>query len=239
MENNDLKNANINKYLNSEERRKFARQPGKIAKTFLFKKICHKLINNNDKLLDIGGGGGVWADIIREKKITGDIYALDISEAVLNERNEKDKKFVGAMESLPFADHTFDKALFFASLHHVKNTSQALLEAKRILRPGGMIILWEPISIRLLFSQEGIKETPDKVEFSFSYFYLLKNIKKIGGEIDYKYFEGFLRRMVFWNAGINFLNFIYKIEYLINQITRLRNIVGLFSKSVIIKIKIF
>ncbi len=130
---NNYKQANIDKYRTSEELKKFQTHPTKIVKMESFRRICRELVGRDEKILDIGGGAGIWTDIIREEGITDKIYAVDISEDVLKERNPLDICQVGDMESLPYPDSTFDRALFLASLHHVENTYKALSEAIRII----------------------------------------------------------------------------------------------------------
>ncbi|MGQ9474987.1 MAG: methyltransferase domain-containing protein [Actinomycetota bacterium] len=42
---------------------------------------------------------------------------------------------------LPFADASFDGLLMVASLHHLPDPGKALSEARRVLRPGGLLVL--------------------------------------------------------------------------------------------------
>ncbi len=228
------KKANIDKYRNSEERRKFREHPTKIVKVEAFRRICYELVGQDEKILDIGGGAGVWTDIIREAGITDKIYAVDISEDILKERNPKDICQVGDMENLPYPDNTFDRALFFSALHHVKNTDRALNEAKRVVRPGGHIVLYEPISLRLLLSGKGIEPTSDGVEFSFSISYLLGSIKRSGLTIQNIRYEGFKKRFIIFTNSISLLRLADWAEAIINKIPIVKDIVGIFGNSVII-----
>ena len=49
-------------------------------------------------------------------------------------------------ERLPFRPAAFDLVLFFNSLHHVPAPAQALAEAGRVLRPGGDLVVVEPLA---------------------------------------------------------------------------------------------
>lgn len=44
-------------------------------------------------------------------------------------------------ENLPFADGSFDGVLVVAALHHLPDPRRALAEARRVLRPGGLLAL--------------------------------------------------------------------------------------------------
>ena len=44
-------------------------------------------------------------------------------------------------QRLPFDDQSFDAATMISMLHHVEDRSAALAEARRILRPGGRLVL--------------------------------------------------------------------------------------------------
>ena len=48
---------------------------------------------------------------------------------------------VGDATDLPYADASFDVVLLLHVLYHVSDPEQALLEARRVLRPGGRVIL--------------------------------------------------------------------------------------------------
>jgi len=43
--------------------------------------------------------------------------------------------------SLPFKDHSFDTVAFLASLNHIPYRHEALLEAVRVLKPGGRMVI--------------------------------------------------------------------------------------------------
>jgi ubiquinone/menaquinone biosynthesis C-methylase UbiE len=66
-------------------------------------------------------------------------------EAVAKARQQSGNAqfFIGSGENMPLGDSSFDRVIFILSLHH-QNSRQALLEAHRVLAPGGRVIILEP-----------------------------------------------------------------------------------------------
>ena len=94
-----------------------------------------------DKVLDIGCGSGLFSDLISltGAKVTG----VDASEQLIDKAKKRNPliRFVsGEMEELPFADNTFTIVCGFNSFQYAANVANALMEAKRILQPGGKLI---------------------------------------------------------------------------------------------------
>ena len=232
----DTKKANVLKYQNSAERIKFATQPGKIVKTIFFKRLSVKLFKRGEKILDIGGGAGVWADIIRSNNIKDDIYALDISEDILRERNKQDKIFVGDMEKLPFTDEFFDRTMFFASLHHTRNTEAVLNEAWRVTKKDGRLFLWEPISLKMRILGKEIEPVNNGVEYRLSLPYLFQSLDLLGGKYVYVYYEGFIKRWLSEN-NLKLLKKADWLEEMINNSIILKYPASWLSQSIIIIIK--
>ncbi|MEN9390237.1 MAG: hypothetical protein RLZZ283_337 [Candidatus Parcubacteria bacterium] len=86
--------------------------------------------------LDIGSGGSMYGyDRFFTKRVT-----VDIDPA-------RNPEIVGDIHALPFPDGTFDRVLCVEVLEHVKDPRQAFKEMKRVLKPGGKIVL----STRFLF----------------------------------------------------------------------------------------
>jgi SAM-dependent methyltransferase len=98
-------------------------------------------------VLDVGCGGGALVRQLAERgaRATG----LEISERQLGQaRDHGGGRFVvGRAESLPLDDDSLDVVLFMRSLHHVPEPSMlpALVDARRVLRPGGVVYVAEPL----------------------------------------------------------------------------------------------
>lgn len=87
------------------------------------------------KVLEIGGGNGYQASII--KSWGSEISSIDI-EINHNEKYFEVKKYDGI--NLPFSDESFDIVYSSNVLEHVKNLDLLIRETKRVIKPTGIII---------------------------------------------------------------------------------------------------
>jgi SAM-dependent methyltransferase len=85
-------------------------------------------------VLEIGSGRGYLQDLAE------DYTGLDVSA---NVRRFYHKKFVlGSATALPFPDNSFDGAWSIWVFEHVPNPGQAFHECRRVMRDGGVIMLY-------------------------------------------------------------------------------------------------
>jgi demethylmenaquinone methyltransferase/2-methoxy-6-polyprenyl-1,4-benzoquinol methylase len=92
------------------------------------------------RLADIGGGTGNYALALKQEGWQP--VVIDRSAAMLARASAKGLETVEAdAQRLPFGDETFDAAMMISMLHHVEDRGAALAEAKRVLRPGGRLVL--------------------------------------------------------------------------------------------------
>lgn len=100
-------------------------------------------------ILDIGCGGGGLAKQLTDEgaEVTG-VDPLDEALATARAAAPQAKFMVAGAEALPFADGTFDIALMVNSLHHVPEAAMraALLEARRVVKADGTLIVLEPLA---------------------------------------------------------------------------------------------
>lgn len=107
--------------------------------------LVEQYIKPGQYVLDLGCGNGRVADLVNE--IKANYIGLDVSEkliAIARGLHPGNEFVVGNMLATPFNDGTFDNVLMIASLHHIPSKEkrlQALLEAKRITKQHGFIIM--------------------------------------------------------------------------------------------------
>jgi ubiquinone/menaquinone biosynthesis C-methylase UbiE len=95
----------------------------------------------DESLLDSGCGDGGVARLLRGR--VGAVTAIDL-EPDGEWRDEPGLTFLAAdAESLPFPTATFDLVHSKDSLHHMGRPEQALGEYRRVLRPGGTVLIIE------------------------------------------------------------------------------------------------
>jgi SAM-dependent methyltransferase len=133
-----------------DERRRFDLRPEKLHAVERFVSWAVPYLRAGDRVLDVAGGAGTYASqIVRAVPVT--IVGLDIAEAMVRQRALDpllQLNVVADMEALPFADESFDAAMFVACLHHLPQPLPALREAFRVLRPGGRLFSSDPSSLR-------------------------------------------------------------------------------------------
>ena len=105
-----------------------------------------------DRVLDVGGGGGHFAlEIARRCQLCVglDLITLDSIHSVARVR--KNTSFLVAdARYIPLPDATFDKLLLSSVLQMIPGDSQALKECTRTLQSGGKLVLSVPLDYVLI-----------------------------------------------------------------------------------------
>ena len=98
-----------------------------------------------EDVLDVGCGTGPVITLLHDKYPEKHYVGLDLTPAMIEVAQAKglsNAEFVvGDAENLPFDDQSFDAVLCSNSFHHYPNPGAFLCEARRVLRPGGKLIL--------------------------------------------------------------------------------------------------
>ena len=94
-------------------------------------------------IVDVGGGSGSFGNYARAEHPEARVICIDLSPRITPNGVQHVK---GSGLELPFKDSSVDLVTVHAMLHHVPDQlSMALEEVKRILRPGGYVIIQEPL----------------------------------------------------------------------------------------------
>ena len=161
----------------------------------LWKAFTISLANarKGDKVLDVAGGTGDLSLAFAQRVgPTGQVWLTDINHAMLARGRDRllDKGFALPVaqcnaEKLPFADNSFDIVTVAFGLRNMTHKDVALTEMRRVLRPGGRLLVlefsrvWKPLtpfydfySFKILpwMGQKVVKD-PD------SYRYLVESIR--------------------------------------------------------------
>lgn len=115
--------------------------------------VCKRLLEKLDvvkiapqMILDAGTGTGSAIPSLFARYKKAQLVTLDLSENMLQKANQH-SSFLRApqavcadIERLPFADNSFDLVFSSLSMQWCNDLNAALLEAKRVLKPGGLYV---------------------------------------------------------------------------------------------------
>jgi len=107
-------------------------------------------VNKGDMILDIGCGGGKTVNTLAKVAPGGKIYGIDYSEDCVAVASKINKKLIDAgrveilhasVESLPFPDNSFVLVTAVEAYYFWPDLVNNLKEIRRVLKPGGSVIL--------------------------------------------------------------------------------------------------
>lgn len=125
------------------------------------------------RVLELGCGRAEKTRTLAETGRMQEILALEV-DAIQHARNlqitdlPRVRFALGGAEAIPAEDGSFDIVIMFKSLHHVPmgQMDQALAEVARVLRPGGLAWISEPVYagelnqvMRLFHDEKEVRET--------------------------------------------------------------------------------
>ena len=120
------------------------------SKKDLINILMNKIGSKNLKILNIGAGTGVDLEIMNR---FGNIYIIDVNKKALDliPSNLYSEKKVCDATALPYPNDFFDIVCSFDVFEHIKNDKEAVLEAHRVLKKKGHLLLMVP-AFNFLFS---------------------------------------------------------------------------------------
>lgn len=149
--------VNVYSHAISEEER--SKKQSYFMEFYLTEKYLTKIIKKTSKVIELGCGTGYYAMRFYDK--CKQYIGLDIVPAHIDALNKKAKKVnatnitgvVGDATNVHFENNSFDVVLLLGPMYHLdkKSREKALLEAKRICKPNG-IIVWAYLNKVSVFS---------------------------------------------------------------------------------------
>jgi len=104
-------------------------------------------IKPTDEVIEVGSGEGYGTKLLCEAAAR--VVGLDIDKATVGHATAKygsDKVGFSLYDgrTIPFADNSFDLAVSFQVLEHIRDDAGHVAQICRILKPGGMLVLTTP-----------------------------------------------------------------------------------------------
>jgi SAM-dependent methyltransferase len=109
-----------------------------------------KLQLSGATVVDVGCGTGTFSHLLAEDgaRVVGVDPSVDAIARATAGAGLRERYLVGRAENLPLPERYADVVTFLNSLHHVSTAElgEALAEARRVLRPDGIVYVQEPLA---------------------------------------------------------------------------------------------
>lgn len=107
-------------------------------------------IGRDDRILDIGCGGGANIARLLQRTLQGSVTGIDFSPVSVRKSTKVNVKAIregrckvleGNVVNLPFTDGSFDVVTAFETIYFWPDIEHCFNEVKRVLKPGGQFVI--------------------------------------------------------------------------------------------------
>ena len=136
------------RYFDKQSTNYFATFDGKFS-SMMYKGVVQRIKTQPFiSILDIGCGTGTMLSMVIDECKDVKAYGIDFSEKMMEKASallgSKVQLTVGDSDSLPWPGGSFDLVVCNSAFHHFPEPVKALNEIRRVLIPGGRIIIADP-----------------------------------------------------------------------------------------------
>jgi len=112
--------------------------------------LTHVNIELDYVILDVGCGGGKSVSRLAQQAVQGKVFGIDYSADMVKYSKKVNKKLIAenrveiieaSVENMHFSDNFFDLVTAIETYYFWPNFSDALQEIKRVLKPGGKLLM--------------------------------------------------------------------------------------------------
>jgi len=144
-----------------------------------------------DRVLDLGCGDGAFTEVAVNGG-AGIVVGADVADAALARARAAHPRagfqLVPFDGLLPFDDSSFDVVWCSEVLEHVADTANFLSEARRVLAPGGCLLITTPAHGRLRLLLHGIERYSDP-QGDHLHLYTVRSLRELLGEFGFSKVE--------------------------------------------------
>lgn len=159
------------------------------------------LLSQGKRVLDAGGGRPFQKQMAKYRDLFKE------SEYIVLDKNlETEGVIKGDIQDMPFKDDYFDGFICKSVLEHVENPFKAVSELKRVLKDGGLGLVYVPFLFPY-HAEKGVYKdfwrfSEDGVRYLFKEFSHIE-VEKVRGFFEtLVYFMPYLRKILIWPARI-------------------------------------